>query len=166
MLPSLEEATDESETRTAESLLDMLLHAAKTEDKEVAEKITTWLAERLRDKAISVKIKTLKLVDQLYQQGNADYKLATKRFCLADVAALTAFITAPHKHHGDKPQNLVRSLASKMSRTLEAAPDEARQDLVASATIPPHGTVRDGMNVHPNKPGHLMMIFDNTVRML
>ena len=45
---------------------------------------------------------------------------------------------------------------------LDSASDEARQEIVTSATIPAHGTVREGLSVV--KSGQLVMIFDNTVR--
>lgn len=162
--PMLMACTADGEHRAPADQTQTLKEIASGASIEVANRVTYWLAKRLgAEESVPIKLKTINLMTTMMEVGNADYKLATKRNCVADLQAAQAFEVAPHETQGGKPRDMVRGKAKVLVETLVAAPDEAQEVLMAPATIPAEGTVCSGFEVA--KAGQLVMVFDNTVRL-
>jgi septum formation inhibitor MinC len=159
----LSACTDDSEHKQPPEQVQQLKEVVSSGSIEIANRITYWLSKRSKEPSVRVKLKTIKLISDLLDSGNPNYQLATKRNCLDDLEVAKVFTVDPDPTHGDKPRDMVREKASVLADRLAAAPDEAREMLMEAATIPAEGTVRSGFEVA--KPGTLVMVFDNTVRL-
>jgi hypothetical protein len=158
----LSACTTDAEDKPPPEQMQELKDVVSSSSIEISNRVTYWLAQRLKAGSVHCTLKTINLITGLLDSGNANYQLATKRNCSEDMEAAKAFQVEPDPTHGDKPRDLVRKKAAVLAERLAAAPDEAREELMGKATIPAEGTVRSGFEVA--KPGQLVMVFDNTVR--
>lgn len=160
--PMLSACTADSEHKQPPEQVEQLKEMVSGASIEISNRVTYWLSKRSKEPSVAVKLKTIRLIAELLDSGNANYQLATKRNCTADLQAAKVFTADPDPTHGDKPRDMVRGKARVLADRLAAAPDEAREMLMEPATIPAEGTVRSGFEVA--KSGTLVMVFDNTVR--
>ena len=93
----------------------------------MAEQIVRWLALRLQIQSTPIQLKTLNLVITLASASapafcRAVSRPATDGACTvaAGVLAAQAYTTEPHSEYGDKPQQLVRSSATKCAQLLDS----------------------------------------------
>ena len=93
--PLLLPSTSEDEKLAPDATLVTLKETVASATKEVGEKIAQWLETRLQTENVTAKIKTLRIVDALFEAGNPEYKVSTKTYCLATVAASKSFACPP-----------------------------------------------------------------------
>ena len=113
--------TEDNQEKSPEEFTRELQNKAMTASPQLSYLIAVWFARRLTSDAVATRIKTLKLVAAMVEEGNGSFRLALQKNCSGSIEACKSYNPPSDPEHGDKPAKLVRGLAGQVGSKIAEA---------------------------------------------
>jgi hypothetical protein len=151
VMARLLEATTDDDSKTSEATVKALAKAGSKSKEPAVRDMVSWLVRKLETtESATVKIKVLRVVTLMSSSPRAVlFKSVAAELGGEAVAAATSFSCPPDPVHGERPQEFVRTTATRCAAVLGLGPDGKAKAVagVAGGGEPPEGVPPDGGGV-------------------
>merc|ERR1719473_158203 len=83
--------TEDNEAKSPEEFTRELQNKAMTASPQLSYLLAVWFARRLKSDAVATRIKTLKLVASMVDEGNGSFRLALQKNCIGSIEACKSY---------------------------------------------------------------------------
>jgi len=137
-------ATEDTEDPPPAKVMIGLEEGAKTSSADTCTRAAKWVSKRFGEapESSDVKLKVMAVVSTLLHYGSSAMCKELAQACLKPAEATVSFQCRPHRYHGEKPMNLVRSNAEECVTLLKAAQSQAEAG--SHLAERQHALVKDG----------------------